>query len=368
MKKLLLLFAVGLTTAISAQSIPSYVPTDSLVGWWPFNGNANDESGNGNNGIVNGATLSLDRNGDTNKAFKFDGINDWIDFNNPQILQIDSAFTYSAWVKVLGMSNFMGVMGRGEGTGGSKRASMMMIPPNKCVRLELFDGSTVNNSFTLQNTLQDSLWYHITCTWSGNADTNGLKTYINGTLVSTAASTISTINNNINDNDNRFKVGSRDNLSGGWAYGYFNGLIDDVGVWRRELNAMEVYKLFKAGGCTAYDTIFTNVSDTVLLTVTDTLIIDVNFIGFNPVQFEHSVKAYPNPAKDHLVMDIPSAMITQGYSIDIKNSAGQSVFQSQLNQAQLQIDLTTWGNGGLYFLHLLDSNGSMVDVKKIILQ
>jgi hypothetical protein len=33
--------------------VPSYVPTNGLVGWWPFNGNANDESGNGNNGTVN---------------------------------------------------------------------------------------------------------------------------------------------------------------------------------------------------------------------------------------------------------------------------------------------------------------------------
>jgi len=42
--------------ALHAQ-VPSYVPTNGLVGWWPFNGNANDESGNGNNGTVNGATV-----------------------------------------------------------------------------------------------------------------------------------------------------------------------------------------------------------------------------------------------------------------------------------------------------------------------
>ena len=82
MKKLLLLFAVGLTTALSAQSIPSYVPTDSLVGWWPFNGNANDESGNGNNGTVNGAILTSDRIGNNGSAYDFDGINDAIDIGN----------------------------------------------------------------------------------------------------------------------------------------------------------------------------------------------------------------------------------------------------------------------------------------------
>ena len=59
--------------------VPSYVPTTGLVGYWPFNGNANDESGNGNNGTVNGATLTSDRFGVANKAYSFDGIDDWIE-------------------------------------------------------------------------------------------------------------------------------------------------------------------------------------------------------------------------------------------------------------------------------------------------
>jgi hypothetical protein len=71
--KLTTLLAVLLTTTLSVAQIPSYVPTSGLVGWWPFNGNANDESGNGNNGTVNGATLTSDRNGNANKAYNFDG-------------------------------------------------------------------------------------------------------------------------------------------------------------------------------------------------------------------------------------------------------------------------------------------------------
>ncbi|MCP3693720.1 MAG: BACON domain-containing protein, partial [Planctomycetaceae bacterium] len=46
---------------------------DGLVAYYPFNGNANDESGNGNNGTVNGATLSTDRNGNAASAYDFDG-------------------------------------------------------------------------------------------------------------------------------------------------------------------------------------------------------------------------------------------------------------------------------------------------------
>ena len=46
---------------------------DGLVAYYPFNGNANDESGNGNNGTVNGAVLSSDRKGKINQAYSFNG-------------------------------------------------------------------------------------------------------------------------------------------------------------------------------------------------------------------------------------------------------------------------------------------------------
>ena len=52
------MFAVALGLNLSAQ-VPDYVPTDGLVAWYPFNGNANDESGNGNDGVING-TVEFD--------------------------------------------------------------------------------------------------------------------------------------------------------------------------------------------------------------------------------------------------------------------------------------------------------------------
>ncbi len=56
--------------------------TAGLVAYYPFNGNANDESGNGNNGTVYGATLATDRFGNANKAYDFNGINNFIEFSN----------------------------------------------------------------------------------------------------------------------------------------------------------------------------------------------------------------------------------------------------------------------------------------------
>ena len=63
------------------------------VAYYPFNGNANDESGNGNHGTIHGATLTADRFGNANSAYSFEW-NDYIEVNNPLSLQ---SFTISVW-------------------------------------------------------------------------------------------------------------------------------------------------------------------------------------------------------------------------------------------------------------------------------
>lgn len=71
MKKLLstAITIFGFATLSIAQ-VPSYVSTNGLVGWWPFTGNANDQSVNSNNGVLSGPTLTTDRFGNTTKCNK----------------------------------------------------------------------------------------------------------------------------------------------------------------------------------------------------------------------------------------------------------------------------------------------------------
>ena len=64
------------------QNDPNSTPLQQgLVAWYPFDGNASDMSGNGNHGTVHGASLGTDRHGVANRAYSFDGVDDWIDFN-----------------------------------------------------------------------------------------------------------------------------------------------------------------------------------------------------------------------------------------------------------------------------------------------
>ena len=72
-----------------------------LITFYPFNGNANDESGNGNHGAVNGATLTNDRLSNSNSAYYFDGINDYIDLGNSDLFSLGlyDNFSISVWIQ-----------------------------------------------------------------------------------------------------------------------------------------------------------------------------------------------------------------------------------------------------------------------------
>jgi len=69
-----------------------------LIAYYPFNGSANDASGNGNDGTVNGATLTLDRFETENSAYNFDGIDDYISIPNNNLPTSSEPWTISGWI------------------------------------------------------------------------------------------------------------------------------------------------------------------------------------------------------------------------------------------------------------------------------
>lgn len=70
MKQISLIVTI-LLFSLTAQT---QIITDGLIGYWPFNGNAKDESISMNDGIVSGASLTTDRFGAPNSAYSFDGM------------------------------------------------------------------------------------------------------------------------------------------------------------------------------------------------------------------------------------------------------------------------------------------------------
>src|SRR5262245_61612197 len=71
------------------------VPTTNLTGYWPFNGNANDISGNSNHGIVYGAALTCDRCGNPNSAYAFNGSNSYIEVLNASAVDVSNSTDFS---------------------------------------------------------------------------------------------------------------------------------------------------------------------------------------------------------------------------------------------------------------------------------
>ncbi len=108
--------------------------------------------------------------------------------------------------------------------------------------------------------------------------------------------------------------------------------------------------------------------DTVLITVTDTLIINTNIISVNPLQYENTIKIYPNPTSDYLFIDYGNVETMSGNYLSIENAAGQWVFQEVIEQPVTQIDLSQWTGPGLYFVHLWNSDGNIIDTRKIVIQ
>src|SRR5688500_15819882 len=97
MKSLILLCS----TFIIQSSFAQVDLTNGLVAYYPFNGNANDESGNGNNPIFNNATLTIGRTGLLNTAYYFNGIDNYMQISSNSSLT-PQEITLFAIVKPLG--------------------------------------------------------------------------------------------------------------------------------------------------------------------------------------------------------------------------------------------------------------------------
>jgi len=73
-----------------------------LQAYYPFNGNANDASGNNNNPVFNNATITADRFGNTNSAYHFNGVYQYMRIPNKPSLNFAKEITLSVWVRPTG--------------------------------------------------------------------------------------------------------------------------------------------------------------------------------------------------------------------------------------------------------------------------
>jgi hypothetical protein len=226
MKTRILLFtglalALGIAFTTSAQAA---IPSDGLVANYPFNGNANDVSGNGNNGLVFGATLTSDRFGTPDSAYHFGGSGDYVFIAASPSLNITGDLTIAAWVYLSSSSVDPNAV---------IFSNLLEISPHNGYAFRLWDSNKLrffsgDQSLLATTPLDAELWAHVAVVLSGATAT----TYINGTLDSSgtvAVPTSSSVNPTIGASQERF-------------YGW-NGGIDDILVYNRALSPVEISEL-----------------------------------------------------------------------------------------------------------------------------
>lgn len=336
-----LLLAVSIAFGLNAiAQTPPYVPTNGLQGYFPFSGNANDQSGNGNNGTNIGATLTADRFGNINSAYSFDGTTSHISLNDTICNFGVSDFTISAWQ--LKYDTLVGgaVLGKRNSTGDG---NMLILNSHPGYEISTGTGDYMANNMPYQVI---NIWYHTVFVRTGL----NLKTYLNGLLINNVnSSAIHNINNAAIT-----EIGAR--YSGSAIWNLWNGVIDDIGIWNRALTTTEINDLYNGNICYQY------------ITVTDTLLINTTITGFSPITYQNTIKVWPNPTNDHITIDNGNIANLTGYQIKISNSLGQQVFLSSITQQQFYIDISTWGGNGLYFVNTINAQGVTIDTKKIVLQ
>jgi hypothetical protein len=352
---------VGTNTTTSCVSLPSNLQ-QGLVGFWPFCGNANDESGNGNDGTVNGATLTEDRFGNAEAAYDFDGEFDYISISASPSLSITGNISVSLWFKRDSME-LSGLLLDRDICGVASDWSLGYENGNCWIRVA--DPSM--DYLLISNIDQLDIWNNLIFTKDGNQ----FKVFLNGVL-----STEMTINSNpfVNDNQSIF-VGEQVCQPNSINSPNFDGKIDDIGIWNRALTLEEVQELYTLDACTftIYDTVYTyeTIYDTVTtyITVTDTLLIDITFTGFEgQPSWLNTVTVFPNPASDHITIDYGNFALMAGYNTIITDAAGATIYSSAVNSQQAYIDINGWGAAGVYYMTIYDASGAAVAVRHIVLE
>ena len=212
---------------------------DGLVGYYPFFGNADDASGNGNNGNIFNASLTKDRDENDNSAYLFNGKDSYITFPtikihksftlsiilNPNSYPMESGDCCPMFAIVWDMDprdrwNGINYMGNRSGDNG--------------IAFNVLSAGGHQASYYTDH--RKNIYYHLTGVYNSKKDI--AEVYING--VRKGASSMEGDKIEFNG----LKIGIRD-VNDLMRPAAFNGVIDEVRVYDRALSSEEIYKIFE---------------------------------------------------------------------------------------------------------------------------
>lgn len=241
MRNILRTCCVALVPVFLVAGVVQADLNQGLVAYYPFNGNANDQSGNGNHGIVYGASLTEDRFGNANSAYTFNNdpiyrvsAQSYISVPSSPSLMPTNSISISLWIKTSDSRGWT-IIGKEYGTS-SMNSYLMYYHPGSTL---IFDCQTTNGDQRIGVSIPSlDEWHNIIGVWHGSE----MKLYIDGNEVSSGTS-----DGQILYDNNPMIIGADDDDGNDIPDSGWNGVIDDVRIYNRPLSESEIQELYLEG-------------------------------------------------------------------------------------------------------------------------
>jgi hypothetical protein len=227
---LVLIPILGWLNCATAQ-LPSYVPSNSILAWWGFSGNGNDQSINNNHYTNYNMVFAADRFSTPNAAASGNGTTQYMLCNTPSFsFGANSTFTISLWM--LKTSNTGGVMMMHGTTAAGN--FIWNFQTNTTGGIMFGTNKQQSTWIWTQTTHGLNTWEHYVATYNNGA----ITLYKNGVVAATNLFTHTAVSQAV------LPI----YLGRGVSGSYSAGLLDDIGMWNRVLTQAEITDLFN-GGC-----------------------------------------------------------------------------------------------------------------------
>lgn len=218
---------------------------EGLIAYYPFNGNANDQTASQFTTEVFGATLTSDRFGNENEAYYFDGVDDYIEVYSDERLNTSNV-TITAWVQPTSLTIHSDDLSQYMIYNKNRQYEMAYhgeqtqdAAPNElafAVEVEPWRWKGANY-FTTVNELVHTVM-------TINDETNVVTIYVNGVKVAEDQKSGSLVYS-----DKPLRIGARildmQGISNDEPTSFFQGMIDDIRLYNRAMPDEEVLALYQ---------------------------------------------------------------------------------------------------------------------------
>lgn len=300
-------------------------PSDEgLVAYYPFNGNANDESGNANHGTVYGAYPTADRFGNPNSAYWFDGWQSHIVVADHPSLDISNAITIAGWMRKDADVPWASMVTKGD-------YDILNMDNNNYTLHNSVDNGTIFTASGMNTACLSSFiiplseWHFVAVTCSETLDA---KMYFDGEPDSLS---FTNVGGYLSPNDYNLYIG----VDHPGVTEFFSGCLDDIRIYNRELSAEEISNLYYFNVGTTESRFNTN----------------------------HQVSIFPNPATEEITISFSNPLQTPNTFFIRNNMGGQCYHSEPFTGDQIHLENLDLPAG----IYLFELNGTETFTGKLMI-